>query len=162
LVDDDDALLEADEGLTEDDPATELELPVHVPKPDWHPVPHQAAPLPQYPYWLQQFPKAEFKQVAPPFVGPQLPSVLTLTLEDGDGAAELALADDEIWTLEEAGLTEEETGLTEEEEAGCGDGDGEALILDEAGFAEEDGGFTDEEATEFVQDPKPGWHPVPQ
>jgi hypothetical protein len=82
--------------------------------------------------------------------------VLTLTLEDGDGAAELALADDEIWTLEEAGLTEEETGLTEEEEAGCGDGDGEALILDEAGFAEEDGGFTDEEATEFVQDPKPG------
>jgi hypothetical protein len=66
------------------------------------------------PYCEQHAPKAEFRQVAPPLVEPQDPSVLTLTLVDGDGATELG-AEPTIGMLDVAGLTEEDAIATAEE-----------------------------------------------
>jgi hypothetical protein len=68
------------------------------------------------PYCEQHVPKLEFKQVAPPLVEPQDPSVLTLTLVDGDGAAELG-TDPTIGTLD--GAFNDDDGAFVEEDAGA-------------------------------------------
>jgi hypothetical protein len=49
---------------------------LHVPNAGLQPLPQYALDFPQCPYLLQQFPKAEFKQVCP-LVPAQLPSVET-------------------------------------------------------------------------------------
>jgi hypothetical protein len=72
------------------------------------------------PYCEQHVPKPEFEQVAPPLVEPQDPSVLTLMLVDGDGAAELG-ADPTIGTLDgtfnddDEAFVEEDAGAATEE-----------------------------------------------
>lgn len=58
---------------------------VHFPYFALHPVPQYAELLPQYPYWLQQFPNTEFKHVYP-LLSPLVPSFDT-TL--GAGGEEL-------------------------------------------------------------------------
>jgi len=74
-------------------------LPLQDPKPDWHPVPQYAALEPQYPYWEQQLPKPELRQVWPPLLEPQLPPVET-------GCVELAEATGALLDLEAEGTTD--------------------------------------------------------
>jgi hypothetical protein len=77
-----------------------LEVPLHVPKPVWQPVPQCPVVEPQKLYWEQQSPKVEPRQVVLP-VPPQVPSVETLAVEAG--AADVL--------VEVAGLAVEVAGL---------------------------------------------------
>lgn len=61
LIDDDVVGFTVDEVFT-DDFEDELEL-AQVPPTGWHPVPQYASVEPQYPYWLQQFPNVDPRQV---------------------------------------------------------------------------------------------------
>ena len=67
---------EVDAGLVDVEDLSELEDPLdeHVPELGLQPVPQYSAVLPQYPYWLQQFPNTEPRHV---MVVPHDPSVLT-------------------------------------------------------------------------------------
>jgi len=65
-------VLLVDEVFT-DDFEDELELP-QVPPTSWQPVPQYTSVEPQYPYWLQQFPKVDPRQV---ILAEHDPSVLT-------------------------------------------------------------------------------------
>lgn len=62
--------------------------PVQVPKAGSHPWPQYTSPVPQYPYALQQAPKALPAQVWPSWSFPQPPSIETL-LVLADGALQL-------------------------------------------------------------------------
>lgn len=81
----DDWVEDCSEEAVEADEADEADAgPVQVPKAGSHPWPQYTSPVPQYPYALQQAPKALPAQVWPSWSFPQPPSVETLlVLADG-------------------------------------------------------------------------------